>query len=133
MRVALRAPLTSLAIARAEGIPTKRRSRATLLKRIADIVTRTVPTHSIYIFGSYARGEERSASDLDIYVHFLDGKDTIAEKCVKTRMALFDFIYRQNNLSFDLVGDYDSSHACKADSLDTLANVVEREGVVIYG
>ena len=129
MCVALRAPLTSLAIARAEGIPTKRRSRATLLKRIADIVTRTVPTHSIYIFGSYARGEERSASDLDIYVHFLDGKDTIAEKCVKTRMALFDFIYRQNNLG----GDYDSSHACKADSLDTLANVVEREGVVIYG
>lgn len=39
-----------------------------IIARIADSVTEAVPTDSIYIFGSYARGEEGPSSDVDIYV-----------------------------------------------------------------
>lgn len=103
------------------------------LEKLIDLVIGAVPTDSIYIFGSYARGEERSTSDLDIYVRFTDDEANVMEKCIETRMALFDFIRRQNDLSFDLVGDYNSAHINKASSIGTLANVIEREGVMIYG
>ena len=39
-----------------------------LLNRIVESVTNAVPTDSIYVFGSYARGEETPESDVDIYV-----------------------------------------------------------------
>ena len=103
------------------------------LEKLVDLVVDTVPTDSIYIFGSYARGEERSTSDLDIYIRFTDDETSVIEKCVEARLALFDLIRRQNDLSFDLVGDNDSAHIAKASSIGTLANVIEREGVMIYG
>ena len=38
------------------------------IQRIVSSVTSVVPTEAVYVFGSYARGEERKDSDLDLYV-----------------------------------------------------------------
>lgn len=38
-----------------------------LEKMVQSIIT-TVPTDTIYIFGSYARGEETKDSDIDLYI-----------------------------------------------------------------
>lgn len=39
-----------------------------LLDDMVKSITSAVPTDTIYIFGSFARGEEKTDSDLDIYV-----------------------------------------------------------------
>lgn len=39
-----------------------------MLERIVDSITGAVETERIYVFGSYARGDQREDSDLDLYV-----------------------------------------------------------------
>ncbi|MCD8316238.1 MAG: nucleotidyltransferase domain-containing protein, partial [Eggerthellaceae bacterium] len=39
-----------------------------VLERLVQRITEAVPKQDIYIFGSYARGEEHTDSDIDIYV-----------------------------------------------------------------
>lgn len=41
---------------------------ASFLERVVNSIIGAVPTESIYVFGSYARGEENSNSDVDIYI-----------------------------------------------------------------
>jgi len=38
------------------------------LDDIVDSIVSTVPTDAIYVFGSYARGEQTPDSDVDLYV-----------------------------------------------------------------
>lgn len=38
------------------------------LDRMINSIVSVVPTHSVYIFGSYARKEDTAESDIDIYV-----------------------------------------------------------------
>ncbi|GHU69563.1 hypothetical protein FACS1894184_13790 [Clostridia bacterium] len=49
----------------------------TQLNKMVERIISTVPTHTIYLFGSYARGDQRSGSDLDIYVLTDDQKRPI--------------------------------------------------------
>lgn len=61
---------------------------AALLERVVCSVTEAVPTESIYVFGSYARGEERPGSDLDIYVVTSDDAMRPLAYAGKVRQAL---------------------------------------------
>ncbi|MCD8316450.1 MAG: nucleotidyltransferase domain-containing protein [Eggerthellaceae bacterium] len=45
-----------------------------VLERIVKSIVDSVPTAAIYIFGSYARGEEHKDSDIDIYIVTADEK-----------------------------------------------------------
>ena len=40
------------------------------LDDIVGSIVNTVPTDAIYVFGSYARGEQTPDSDIDLYVTF---------------------------------------------------------------
>jgi predicted nucleotidyltransferase len=42
------------------------------LDKISQIITKTVPVESIYLFGSFAYGTPSKDSDLDLYVAFKD-------------------------------------------------------------
>jgi predicted nucleotidyltransferase len=48
------------------------REVSTELDLITETILRTVPVERIYLFGSYATGESRENSDLDIYVVMSD-------------------------------------------------------------
>ena len=39
------------------------------LQAIVDTIVAAVPTKAIYVFGSFARGEQGPQSDLDVFVH----------------------------------------------------------------
>ncbi len=39
------------------------------LQAIVDAIVEAVPTKAIYVFGSFARGEQGPQSDLDVFVH----------------------------------------------------------------
>ncbi len=39
------------------------------LQTIVDVIVEAVPTKAIYVFGSFARGEQSPQSDLDVFVH----------------------------------------------------------------
>ena len=105
---------------------------ADFLQRIAHNIAHAVPTERIYIFGSYARGEQRPDSDIDLYVEFQDSPERINECCNAARLSVYDD-FEELGKQFDLIGSHRSTHESMVDMLGMLPNTVEREGVMIYG
>ena len=70
-------------MAPAEDIPTR-------LARLKPRLEREYPISELGIFGSYARGEQRSDSDLDVLVAF------------KKPVTLFDLVRLENELTDEL-------------------------------
>lgn len=102
------------------------------LRKIVDKITRAVPTERIYVFGSYARGEQRPDSDVDIYIVFKDNPKRINECCNAARLSVRND-FKELGKQFDLIGAQRSMHESMIDELGMLPNTVEREGVMIYG
>ncbi|MBB3171509.1 putative nucleotidyltransferase [Parvibacter caecicola] len=103
-----------------------------LLESVVNAITVAVPTDSIYIFGSYARGEERPSSDVDIMVITEDDKERPLRYATKASTSI-------SRLMFNAGFDYDLLTRPREDYLErqrrrtTVDYAIANEGVKIYG
>lgn len=106
------------------------------LDRVVSDISRAVPTDSVYIFGSYARGEETPDSDLDLYVITSDDQEKSFEYGRRVRLAL-PWINSWSEGSLpkgkDIVCGSRASFRRRSNDLSAIEHIVAREGVKIYG
>jgi len=83
---------------------------------------------SIFLFGSWAYGEPKPDSDLDIYLVIPDSDTDIYELNAEIRFAL----YKKLTIPLDLVIAKKSVFERRSKAL-TLESVIAKQGVRIYG
>jgi predicted nucleotidyltransferase len=98
------------------------------LKTITNAITDNTEAVSIYLFGSYAYGQPHKDSDLDIYAVIPDTDIDILELGGKIRLDL----YKKINMPLDLLIGKQSSFERRKKML-TLENIIEKQGVKLYG
>jgi len=99
------------------------------LDEIAQIIAKTVPVESIYLFGSYAYGTPNKDSDLDIYVVF---KDELPMRELDAITAISRAIRPVKKMPMDILGlKQNRFHDRKLYA--TLERKIAREGVKLYG
>jgi predicted nucleotidyltransferase len=99
------------------------------LDEIAQIIAKTVPVESIYLFGSYAYGTPNKDSDLDIYVVF---KDELPMRELDAITAISMAIDPVKKMPMDILGlKQNRFHDRKLYA--TLERKIVREGVKLYG
>jgi uncharacterized protein len=99
------------------------------LDEIAQIIAKTVPVESIYLFGSYAYGTPNKDSDLDIYVVF---KDELPMRELDAITAISIAIEPVKKMPMDILGlKQNRFHDRKLYA--TLERKIVREGVKLYG
>jgi predicted nucleotidyltransferase len=97
------------------------------IQSIAERLKQSVNPQRIYLFGSFARGDEREDSDYDFYLVMPDA--------VKDRVAVSQIAYRSlrglKRRPVDIVVGSVSGFAERKDR-KTLENIIAREGIVLY-
>lgn len=102
--------------------------QAGLKKNICDAVLNETPAESITVFGSFARGEERANSDIDLCVITNDDRKTI-EIMTNIRLVLAKIIDRP----LDLVVYSQKNFDTRLKTGFGFENTIHNEGVKIYG
>jgi len=99
------------------------------LDEISQIIAKTVPVESIYLFGSYAYGTPNKDSDLDIYVVF---KDELPMRELDAITAISIAIHPVKKMPIDILGlKQNRFHDRKLYA--TLERKIVREGIKLYG
>lgn len=97
------------------------------IRAIAERLEQSVNPQKIYLFGSYARNEEREDSDYDFYLIMSDS--------VTDRLAVSQDAYRSlrglKRRPVDIVVGSVSGFEERR-KRKTLENIISREGVVLY-
>ena len=99
------------------------------LDEISQIIAKTVPVESIYLFGSYAYGTPNKDSDLDLFVVF---KDEMEMRELDAITAISMAIYPKKKMSMDIIGLKQNRFLIRK-MYATLERKIEREGVKLYG
>lgn len=89
--------------------------------------------HQIYIFGSYARGEQNEDSDIDFYI-IINNKimsfEQMKEITYKIRKNLLEKnLYTRMDILINDFEDFEN----KKNTNGSIENIVISEGVLIYG
>ena len=99
------------------------------LNEMAQIIAKTVPVESIYLFGSYAYGTPNKDSDLDLYIVF---KDELPMRELDAITAVRMAIKPVKKMPIDILGlKQNRFHIRKMYA--TLERKIVREGVKLYG
>ena len=99
------------------------------LDEISQIIAKTVPVESIYLFGSYAYGTPNKDSDLDLYVVF---KDELPMRELDAITAISIAIDSVKKMPMDILGlKQNRFHDRKMYA--TLERKIAREGIKLYG
>jgi len=98
------------------------------VNEIVEIINRIVDTKIIYIFGSYARGDQTKDSDIDIYIVAKDINGRIIEKLTEIRTALISIIDKPVDILLSTESIFEERKNYKS----SIERIVEKEGVVIY-
>jgi len=99
------------------------------LDEISQIIVKTVPVESIYLFGSYAYGMPNKDSDLDLYVVF---KDELQMRVLDAITAISRAIKPVKKMPMDILGlKQNRFHDRKLYA--TLERKIAREGIKLYG
>lgn len=101
-----------------------------LLDEVVRSITAVVPTSAIYIFGSFARGDEKEDSDIDIYV-VTDKSDY--DKLDYPAMADVGMALLWMNRPKDIFCLSEGEFARRCARPTGLERIVAKEGVKIYG
>ena len=99
-----------------------------LIERIVASIRRVVDAVAVYIFGSFARGDQKSDSDIDIYVVTPDAAENRHKTVVKIGVELFGL-----GRPRDVLVESPEGFARKAAVLGSVESDVQKEGVLIYG
>lgn len=95
---------------------------------IKDWLVQAVAPQKIYLFGSFAKGNPTADSDYDFYIVVPDNSEdriAIAQKAYKSLRGV-------RKRPVDIVVGYESTFADRKNSL-TIENVIEKEGILLYG
>lgn len=98
------------------------------LSDIVSSITAAVPTDAIYVFGSYARGEEKSGSDLDLYIVTKDDREERFTRMGRVGRALLWM-----GMPKDILLSSKERFATRRDDISNIEYTVFREGVKVYG
>ena len=99
------------------------------LEKIINSIVSTVPTHSIYVFGSYARGEETKDSDIDIYVLTNKKENKIDFNAMADIGVALWWLRKAKDIICLSKEEFDK----RANRNTGLERVVAKEGIKIYG
>ena len=103
-----------------------------LLQALVEKVTKAVPTDSIYIFGSYARGEQGPDSDVDVYVVGSDPEERWIDASARARRAAHG-VFSPAGLSFDILCFPRPDYEARRKDFWNIEHAIDKEGVLIYG
>ncbi|WP_296012572.1 nucleotidyltransferase domain-containing protein [uncultured Adlercreutzia sp.] len=98
------------------------------LSRIVASIVDAVPTEAVYVFGSYARGEETRDSDLDLYVVTRDDDESRFTRAGRVGRALLWM-----GMPKDILLGSATRFAERRSNMADIEYVVAREGVKVYG
>jgi predicted nucleotidyltransferase len=98
------------------------------LTTLIQTIAANTKIESLFLFGSWAYGDPKPDSDLDIYLVIPDNDADICELNAEIRFAL----YKKIALPLDLVIAKKSVFERRSKSL-TLESVIAKQGVRIYG
>jgi predicted nucleotidyltransferase len=98
------------------------------LNTLVQAIASNTKIESSFLFGSWAYGEPKPDSDLDIYLVIPDNDIDICDLNAEIRFAL----YKKLTLPLDLVIAKKSVFERRSKAL-TLENIIARQGVRIYG
>ena len=98
------------------------------LNKVIQAISSNTKIEDIFLFGSYAYGNPKSDSDLDIYLVIPDSDVDICELNAEIRFAL----YKKLPVPLDLVIAKKSVFERRSKAL-TLENTIAKQGVRIYG
>jgi len=99
------------------------------LDEISQIIAKTVPVESIYLFGSYAYGNPNKDSDLDLYIVF---KDEMQKRELDAITDILVAISPFHNMSMDILGLKQNRFNARK-QYATLERKIAREGIRLYG
>jgi predicted nucleotidyltransferase len=100
-------------------------ARATIDRMVNRIVAKFQP-QQVILFGSYARGDAREDSDVDLLV-VLDFEGTAFEKGLEIQLALHDF-----QVPMDVIVTRPEDFAWRKEIVGTIEWPAAREGKVLY-
>jgi predicted nucleotidyltransferase len=98
------------------------------LTTIIQAITSNTKIEDLFLFGSWAYGEPKPDSDLDIYLVIPDNDVDICDLNAEIRFAL----YKKLKLPLDLVIAKKSVFERRSQAL-TLESIILKQGVRIYG
>lgn len=99
-----------------------------LFSQIKTIVAATEPTAKVIVYGSYARGEQRSDSDIDVLI-LVDKPELTLEEEKRIKYPLYDLEFETGQIISPLVvteEDWEQRH-----SVTPLYENIQREGIAL--
>lgn len=97
------------------------------IRAIAERLQKSVNPQKIYLFGSFARNEEKDDSDYDFYLVMSDSITDRLSVSQKAYRSLCGLKRRSVDIVVGSVSGFEERRTRK-----TLENIVDREGVVLY-
>ncbi|AIN92918.1 nucleotidyltransferase domain-containing protein [Treponema putidum] len=97
------------------------------IRAIAERLQKSVNPQKIYLFGSFARNEEKDDSDYDFYLVMSDSITDRLSVSQKAYRSLRGLKRRSVDIVVGSVSGFEERRTRK-----TLENIVDREGVVLY-
>lgn len=97
------------------------------IRAIAERLQKSVNPQKIYLFGSFARNEEKDDSDYDFYLVMSDSITDRLSVSQKAYRSLRGLKRRSVDIVVGSVSGFEERRNRK-----TLENIVDREGVVLY-
>lgn len=105
------------------------------MQRIVDCLCSAAPVQRLYVFGSYARGEQGPESDIDLFAIVDEGEPAMWEWGVDMRMALrwltafsADGLPRGKDVLYCTQREFDQ----RRDKPWRIERDVDEEGVLVY-
>ena len=98
------------------------------LDYIVQCIKDTMPVSAVYLFGSYATGNYRENSDLDIYIVTPDRSRRLLDLAVEVDRS----IGMPRDMAIDILVNYDEDFEKRSRQFCTLEQEVIKKGVNIY-
>jgi predicted nucleotidyltransferase len=96
--------------------------------QIIDIIVSKVSPDKVILFGSYARGDYRKDSDIDILIV----KKNLKNEREITNILYMEFLDKKIRIPIDLIAiDYDKYNKLN-DDIGYIYKTIKREGKVLY-
>lgn len=99
------------------------------LNEIVFQINRVIPDAKIYLFGSYAKGEENEDSDIDLCVV----APNFDEHRLDVIYALQDVILDKTRLPVDILAYTEEEFESRSVLKSTIQHTIKHKGVQLYG